>query len=85
MATFRPPPIDYEQSPGTDRAGFVPNVAKQHDKFVGAISFGVQVSARALVFDVTNNLETCQVSSTKISQNQNGFPLMISCLWIISL
>ena len=31
----------------TDRAVFVPEVAKRHDVFAGAIAFGVLVSARA--------------------------------------
>ena len=32
---------------GTEPAVFVPEVAKQHDVFAGAIAFGVLVSARA--------------------------------------
>ena len=63
---------------GTEPAVFAPEVAKQHDvsllRYIGAIAFGVLVSARAVSWSDNKNSETLRVLQRSFAKNDTCSP-----------
>ena len=56
---------------GTEQTIFVPEVAKQHDVFASAITFGFSAASRAIVFLDKNKSETPRVLQPGFAKKKN--------------